>query len=276
MAENKSKMKVPFFQVPNSVFDSDLELSTYEKLTLVYLFRCSNQGSMAYPSLFTIANKTGMSKRKVSLVLDSLIQKQLLIKEPRSGKSNIYRLLHDVQGLHDVLWSDVQGLHDVQGSIAPDATVLLHDVQPIKNYIKKEPDKKKKEKDNALNELIGLYITFFKENTGSDPHIKRGQDHKLLKEIITSRGLEEAKELMKLYFETADDFTISKQGYSIGFFSKSINKLIANRNGGSIPANVKTALKFVEKYSEDDPPGEEIEKARKEFFDFVKSKGNSI
>ena len=92
--ENEVRMKVPYFQVPNKIFDVE-EIGKCEKLVYMYLARCSNQGSKAFPSYKTIAEKCSMSRRKA---IDSvkklkeleLVEKQERKYKPDMNKTNLY------------------------------------------------------------------------------------------------------------------------------------------------------------------------------------------
>jgi DNA replication protein DnaD len=90
---SKVKMEVPYFQVPNAIYEmKDLDL--YEKSVYIYLCRCGNHGGKAFPSYQTIADKTGMSRYKAIQTIDSLIQKEYIKKKARSKsgerQTNIY------------------------------------------------------------------------------------------------------------------------------------------------------------------------------------------
>jgi hypothetical protein len=94
-------MKIPFFQAPNDVFDNYSDLNIYEKVIYLYLCRCSNQGSPAFPSYTTIAEKCSMSRRKAIDSVQGLLQKGYIIKRTRPSEvsakehdSNEYELIH--------------------------------------------------------------------------------------------------------------------------------------------------------------------------------------
>lgn len=99
MEKTKVKMSVPYFQVPNDIFDLDIKvrdsglqrkLRTSEKLVYIYLCRCSNQGSNAFPSYKTIGDKCGISRRKAIDAIKLLLKNRLLIKQvrPKDNKDN--------------------------------------------------------------------------------------------------------------------------------------------------------------------------------------------
>jgi len=96
-------MEVPYFQVPNDIFE--IGLDKHELLVYMYLARCGNQGSKAFPSYNKIAEKTGISRRKVIDTIKILEDKKLLVKEKRynfergENYSNTYRVEHDVKSI---------------------------------------------------------------------------------------------------------------------------------------------------------------------------------
>lgn len=99
---DRVEMNVPYFQIPNEIFE--IGLSTQEIAVYVYLARCSNQGSKAFPSYNTIASKTGMSKSSALRTVEKLISKKLIRKIKRKkpdgveNYSNIYIVEHDLRG----------------------------------------------------------------------------------------------------------------------------------------------------------------------------------
>jgi DNA-binding Lrp family transcriptional regulator len=96
------KMEVPYFQVPNAVFDAGLD--KHELLVYFYLARCGNQGARAFPSYNTIAKKCGISRSTTIKTVKSLEQKQIVRKEIRyciersQNYSNVYIVEHDLGG----------------------------------------------------------------------------------------------------------------------------------------------------------------------------------
>ena len=106
----KIRMNVPYFQVPNSIFDLEIivsavedvhgrkkmkinrEMRASEKLVYIYLCRCANQGSRAFPSYADIAKKCGISKRTAIRAIEVLRENGFLKKFPRQLQSNVYEL----------------------------------------------------------------------------------------------------------------------------------------------------------------------------------------
>lgn len=109
--EKKVVMNIPYFQVPNSIFDFDFKIKVKEytgigekgetktiirplrgteKIVYIYLCRCGNQGSAIFPTYETIAEKCGISVRKAKEAIEILVNNGLVSKENRILKSNIY------------------------------------------------------------------------------------------------------------------------------------------------------------------------------------------
>ena len=76
-----------YFRTPNRVFD--LNLTSSEKLVLVYLCRCSNN-AVAFPSYSTIANKCSINKRTAIRAIKTLEDKRLIMVIREYNKPNQY------------------------------------------------------------------------------------------------------------------------------------------------------------------------------------------
>jgi len=83
---DKIRMEVPFFQTPNRIFEVD-GLTEHELITYMYLCRCGNNGGAAFPSYNDIGNKTKTSQKTAQRAIEGLIDKGLIIKHNRKGKS---------------------------------------------------------------------------------------------------------------------------------------------------------------------------------------------
>ena len=80
-----------YFQVPNAIFDNlDLGLSRYERIIYIYLCRCGNQGSDAYPGYTGIAKRCGISRPVAVSAVKGLEKRNLItvIRRPKSNRSN--------------------------------------------------------------------------------------------------------------------------------------------------------------------------------------------
>ena len=86
--------EIPFFQVPNEIFECDL--TSNEKIVFMYLCRCGNNGKKAFPSQQTIADKCSIGKSTAKRAVNALVDNNYIIKERRFkegyNKSNIYRV----------------------------------------------------------------------------------------------------------------------------------------------------------------------------------------
>lgn len=86
--------EIPFFQVPNEIFECDLNVN--EKIVFMYLCRCGNNGKQAFPSQQTIADKCSISKSTAKRAVNVLVDNSYIIKERRftegKNKSNIYKV----------------------------------------------------------------------------------------------------------------------------------------------------------------------------------------
>ena len=118
-------MEVPYFQVPNNCFEYNL--NTYDLIVYIYLCRCGNHGGKAFPSYQTIADKTGMSKRKAMESVSNLINKNIVSKKTRNTTKGNQTNLYFVSNL-------VNDMHHGSEQNAPNKE------QPIKNQIKDIPN----------------------------------------------------------------------------------------------------------------------------------------
>ncbi len=87
-----------WFYLENDLLDRE-DLSIYEKMIYIVIARYVNKEDKAFPSVPTIAKKGSMSTRQVQMIINSLVKKGLIKKEPRINKynksktSNLYTLL---------------------------------------------------------------------------------------------------------------------------------------------------------------------------------------
>ncbi len=87
-----------WFYLENDLLDRE-DLSIYEKMIYIVVARYVDKENKAFPSVSTIAKKDSMSRKQVQMIINSLIEKDLIKKEPRISKynksktSNLYTLL---------------------------------------------------------------------------------------------------------------------------------------------------------------------------------------
>jgi hypothetical protein len=114
MADTLKGSKFPYYQAPNMMYE--IGLNPYQIAVYGYLCRCSNQGSAAFPSYNTMAEKCGMSRKKTIDTVQELIIMGLLFKTVRKddnkNNSNIYEVVHDI---HQV--KQVSGVQDIPPSV---------------------------------------------------------------------------------------------------------------------------------------------------------------
>lgn len=104
--------------IPAWMFEAGLDAS--EGWVLAYLWRCRNATThQCNPSVSTIAEKTGLSVRKVFLCLKSLTSRGLIeVRSGNSSRSNNYKLtVHEVQSsmhhMHTKVLKEVNTLNNL-------------------------------------------------------------------------------------------------------------------------------------------------------------------
>ena len=130
-----------WFYLENDLLDRE-DLSIYEKIIYIVVARYVDKENKAFPSIPTIAKKGSMSARQVQTIINSLIKKGLIKREPRINKhnksktSNLYTLLsvEKVQLEKD----EKKGVvHDMHHPGAHGAPPLVNEVHPNNTSIKK-------------------------------------------------------------------------------------------------------------------------------------------
>lgn len=180
--QKNSKMQVPYFQVPNDIFE--LEITATEKLILMYLIRCGNQGSNIFPSYKTIAEKCSLGRRTAINTIQHLEDKGLIKvqQRPKSNNDNYPNLYY------------LPGAFNALGASATDAPPSAADA-PYKELPEKElhhykeiitgsiPEeypsitlsfkefKDKYEITEDVEFVIGCFLREYKETVGKD-HMK--------------------------------------------------------------------------------------------------------
>lgn len=208
MINNKKRivMEVPYFQVPNDVFE--IGLDKHELLVYFYLARCSNQGSKAFPSYNKIAEKTGMSRRKAIDCVKSLEEKKLILKEVRynhegqKNYSNLYRVEHNIS--------------EIVGSASCALGGELH--APNKELDYKEPKKHLHFLKDTENEYISEYLKTMIRYGCSQKRVTEDNLKYITETIDTIQsegvGVSEWVDAVKAYFE---DLPESNDGDILAF-----------------------------------------------------------
>ena len=154
MAEGKI-IKFPYFQAPNDIFDKDLDLTALEKLVLLFLYRCGNQGAEAYPGYAGIARKCRVSKTTARTVILSLEKKGFIAvkRRPKANKDNLpnlYVIKHPIAG------DDIPISGADTGAIAGD-DIPISGADTEKELLKKNSIEKEKNIDQFFESVWLLY-----------------------------------------------------------------------------------------------------------------------
>ena len=206
-------MQVPYFQIPNDIFEIGLE--KHELLVYMYLARCGNQGNRAFPSYNTIANKTGISRRKVIDCVKVLEDKRLLVKETRynyeQGEhySNVYRVAHIIK--------DTPSAHHALGNAGDSPRSAEH--APYKELGYKELDNKELVHLLDEDEFISFYLEIFRQYKNKNHVRVKVSDFYKIQDVIDelkSNGvtIEDWEQAVEEYF---DDLPKSNSGNILAF-----------------------------------------------------------
>lgn len=186
---DKLKMEFTFFQVPNEIFDLDIEIIVeerekvkgcknknivkrrmkgIEKLVYIYLCRYANSTKGIFPSYSKIAGDCGIGKRTAMEIIDILLKNNLIIKNLRFNNSNLYELLVpkncSVPGAQGGAPSTPNSAPSAQDS-AP-STPNSAPGAPKKEQLKKnnlerttKEEQLKKESDSSIKEIYDLFTS---------------------------------------------------------------------------------------------------------------------
>jgi len=129
-----------WFYLENDLLDCE-DLNIYEKMIYIVIARYVNKEDKAFPSVPTIAKKGSMSERQVQTIINSLVKKGLIKKEPRINKynksktSNLYTLLSVKRNQSD---KDKKGgvVHIMHHPGEYSAPLLVNDLHPNNTNIK--------------------------------------------------------------------------------------------------------------------------------------------
>lgn len=211
-------MDEPYFQVPNSVFTSDL--NTFELVVFIYLCRCGNNGRPAFPSYNTIASNCRISRRKAIDTVKSLEAKGFLQKtltRNNNGKNNTNHYIPSIYlsgARHAPLGecSSLPGAHDaLHGeSGAPNKELIYKDT------INKEPLEKEnngrflKETPadifSKAKEIVWYYYAVYQEKLGiAHPRLNLIQTNRVTVQICNfmeneSLDSEQLEEMVDAHF----------------------------------------------------------------------------
>ena len=92
---------------------------------------------------------------------------------------------------------------------------------------KKELPAERKE-PSAVTRFLGLYEELFERAHGKKPLIVRPRDPGIAKQLIVKAGEEDARSLLRAFFESEDSFIVDTAGHGLNIFISQINKLLSS------------------------------------------------
>jgi len=184
--------EVPFFQVPNSVIDEEGNLTAYELLVYVVLRRYGNRGKAAFPSYDTIVRKAAISRATVARALTGLIEKGYIIKQNRSGSSNVYRVLMRPVSQGDGVVSQGDGLP-------------VSEKDPRKNNLFIN-NNEREEDPLSNNSQVQKAINYYQQLKGESAAVNQ-RDQKTLANTIKQHGIETTLAALSLHIKEPDSWT---------------------------------------------------------------------
>ncbi len=189
------KMEVPFFQTPNAIYLQGLNI--YEISVYIYLCRCGNRGSNAFPSYNDIAKKCGMSRRKAIDTVSVLVKRGLIIKYERDKTSNLYEVVIDLPSAYHAPSS----AQDAPPTSAPDAPSSAGDA-PKKEPLKKNNIEKEQLKySEQFLEWFEIYPNCFNKE----------QSFKSFTKLLKTESFETIMKATKNYIAYVKNNNVAKQ-----------------------------------------------------------------
>lgn len=238
MEKTSRKMNVPYFQVPNAVFDADLNLSAYERLVYLYLCRCSNQGAEAYPGYGKIAKRCGISKTTARTAILNLEKKGFITvkRRPKSNKDNLPNLYKLKTLPVSCRYIGISG-DDIAPLSRDDTPVSCGDTykEPlIKNTLIKNPEEAavyitKEEDQKNLVGVIGYYKDQVKLRSNFKPGVKPAEG-KALKKLLQQFSQDQVKAMLEEMFKDNDPY-YKQEGWPLMVFCSQVNKFAARIYG---------------------------------------------
>ena len=108
-----------------------------QKLILISLADQANDAGVCWPSIETIAKRSGISERSAQRIINGLIESGLIARSSRPGRSNIFYITPDTHDTPDA--GDTPDTHDGGGVTPMTGGGDTHDTQN-----RKEPSKNRK------------------------------------------------------------------------------------------------------------------------------------
>ncbi len=166
-----------WFYIENDLLDRQ-DLNIYKKMIYIVIARYVDKEDKAFPSVPTIAKKGSMSIRQVQMIINSLVKKGLIKKEPRINKynksktSNLYTLLSVNKSKSDK--DDKKGVvHDMHHPGEHYAPPLVKDMHPNNTNLK----------NTSLNNVKRISREENVENSGEIIEEKNAEDKEDINDI---------------------------------------------------------------------------------------------
>jgi hypothetical protein len=191
-----------------------------------------------------LKNGTGLGRYTQARVLSKLVKAGLLEVYYPKGKARRFKLdLQKINSLLDnnqvknqpTINSDTDNPVDIQPTTRlktnqlPGCNSATNNVfNNVLNNKESTPSaiNEKDKKTSELQQAIGYFIKQFKDTVGKEPLITKGKDHQIIKNLITSYGLETTRKIIEVFFNQADDF-IKERGYGINILQGQVNSILA-------------------------------------------------
>lgn len=182
--EVRDRRRQNFFTIDNVLLDYyGTEMKPYGIATYVALARFANQDSECWPSLNTLAKRTGMSRQQVIREIDKLKSLKLIEVAQQLGpkgehRSNLYTLL-DIQGVVT---------HSNQGSNTQLLPLVTHSDQGSNTQLPKQNIDNKTNKNNTNRTTSNGSLETRRNNNNSSGEQNPKQDVVV---VLTQRGISE-------------------------------------------------------------------------------------
>jgi len=161
-------LETGYFLSPNSLFDKVENLSSYEKLTYLYLCRCCNNGKVGFPSYNTIAKVCNFSKDTAIRAVKGLLDKNCIVKQKGiKGKNNLYIVNYKLlTGSSSQRPPELKVVAESDKVVAESDKWVVAESDSIKNYvIKKKEEEKVIPSSEEIEKHFQTIKKAFKENT---------------------------------------------------------------------------------------------------------------
>jgi hypothetical protein len=257
-----------FTQTPNSILFHP-NLSNQEKLLWIMLKAFCHGKEKCWPSIKTLSEAMGVSRRTVERGLVVLVKEKCLTKESHPGRTTTYiptspmTQVSNVRALpqaakkkaaptptpvtHDKPSTYTHVTHDAPPPSPMTYTHVTHDAQKnIKEEYKEKNisfSKKKKnakpETDPRIKEIIDWFFDEYQRIKGSKYVVQGKKDAASVKRLLGTLDLHDIKDRITLFLEDNDPWLVEKTGHTIAIFASRVNKYTPVHQQPTTPAHIK-------------------------------------